>query len=188
MEKGWIYRAKSRDCKVCQLIKRCLSPTAKVRTVLIVDGYEALLRARRRKLQWDEDTRHWYSRHRWRVEGVHGEAKTQYGLRRAVRRGLVNVAIQVYMTAIVMNLSVWRRFYLTFCGLKTMCLVSNKNLRRREYSQMDIGVVVKKTDLMLYWLLDCFKRGLFQQPRCPYFARKKRFPGAWKPYFPTIWA
>jgi len=99
-----MYRAKSRDCKVCQLIKRCLSPTAKARTVLIVDGYEALLRARRRKLRWDEDTRHWYSRHRWRVEGVHGEAKTQHGLRRAVRRGLMNVAIQVYMTAIVMNL------------------------------------------------------------------------------------
>lgn len=35
-----------------------------------------------------------------------------------------------------------------------MCLVSNKNLRRIEYAQMDIGVVVKKTDLMLYWLLD----------------------------------
>lgn len=104
VEKGWIYRAHGRDCKVCQLRKRCLSPTAKVRTVLIVDGYEALLRARRRKLRWDEETRHWYSRHRWRVEGVHGEAKTQHGLRRAVRRGLMNVAIQVYMTAIVMNL------------------------------------------------------------------------------------
>jgi len=45
-----------------------------------------------------------YNRHRNLVEGVHGEAKTQHGLRRAVRRGLFNVAIQVYLTAAVMNL------------------------------------------------------------------------------------
>jgi len=38
------------------------------------------------------------------VEGPHGEAKTQHGLRRAVRRGLWNVAIQAYLTAAVMNL------------------------------------------------------------------------------------
>jgi hypothetical protein len=53
------------------------------------------------------------------VEGVHGEAKTQHGLRRAVRRGLANVAIQVYLTAAVMNLKrlaalwfvfLWQRF------------------------------------------------------------------------------
>lgn len=90
------------DCNSCQLSKRCLPPTSKVRTVCIVDGYEALLRARRKKLRWD--TRHWYNRHRWRAEGVYGEAKTQDGLRRAVRRGLMNVAIQVYLTAAVMNL------------------------------------------------------------------------------------
>ncbi len=35
---------------------------------------------------------------------MHGEAKTQHGLRRAVRRGLVNVAIQAYLTAAVINL------------------------------------------------------------------------------------
>lgn len=119
-EKGWIYRTKTRDCKVCQLSKRCLPPTAKARTVLIVDGYPALLRARRRKLRWDEETIRWYSRHRWRVEGVHGEAKTQHGLRRAVRRGLMNVAIQVYLTAVVMNLKrlatlLWQFLCLTYC-------------------------------------------------------------------------
>jgi hypothetical protein len=43
-------------------------------------------------------------RHRWQVEGVHGEAKTQHGLRRAVRRGLSNVRIQAYLTAAVINL------------------------------------------------------------------------------------
>ena len=45
-----------------------------------------------------------YNRHRWRVEGMHGEAKTQHGLRRAVRRGLSNVVIQAYLTAAVINL------------------------------------------------------------------------------------
>ena len=35
---------------------------------------------------------------------MHGEAKTQHGLRRAVRRGLANVAIQAFLTAAVINL------------------------------------------------------------------------------------
>jgi len=45
-----------------------------------------------------------YDRHRFRVEGAHGEAKTQHGLRRAIRRGLANVAIRVYLIAAVINL------------------------------------------------------------------------------------
>ncbi len=53
---------------------------------------------------WDKEIKRCYNRHRNRVEGAHGEAKTQHGLRRAVRRGLDNVAIQVYLTAAVMNL------------------------------------------------------------------------------------
>ena len=43
-------------------------------------------------------------RHHWRVEGIHGQAKGQHGLGRAARRGLANVAIQVYLTAMAMNL------------------------------------------------------------------------------------
>ena len=35
---------------------------------------------------------------------MHGEAKTQHGLRRVARRGLWDVAIQAYLTAAVMNL------------------------------------------------------------------------------------
>jgi hypothetical protein len=35
---------------------------------------------------------------------MHGEAKTQYGLSRAVRRGLDNMSIQAYLTAAVINL------------------------------------------------------------------------------------
>jgi len=73
--------------------------------VVIADGHEALLRARRDKIKgWPKGKWEAYVRHRWRVEGSHGEAKTQHCLRRAVRRGTANVAIQVYLTAAVMNL------------------------------------------------------------------------------------
>ena len=47
---------------------------------------------------------------------MHGEAKTQHGLRRAVRRGLANVAIQAYLTAAVINLKRLAAFYLRFLG------------------------------------------------------------------------
>jgi hypothetical protein len=104
-DRGRVYAARACDCKRCPLRTRCLPEDTNRRTILIVDGYEALLRARRRKARgWDEATREMYNRHRWRVEGKHGEAKERHGLRRAVRRGRAKVAIQVYLTAIVMNL------------------------------------------------------------------------------------
>jgi transposase len=102
--KGWYYRARSCDCRACPLRAQCVPPTAKVRTLMIADGYESLLRARRKRRHWSDADREHYRRHRWRVEGAHGEAKTQHGLRRATRRGLWNVAIQAYLTAAVMNL------------------------------------------------------------------------------------
>ena len=102
---GYWYRARRRDCRACPLRPRCISPTQQARTILIVDGYAALLRARRRNARgWDEQTCNKYNRHRWHVEGVHGRGKTEHGLRRAVRRGLANVAVQVYLAAAVMNL------------------------------------------------------------------------------------
>lgn len=101
---GWIYRANPKDCRGCRLRHRCISKTARARTILITDNYESLLRARRRRRDWDEKLCCLYRRHRWQIEGRHGEAKTGHGLRRAVRRGLANVAIQVYLTAAVMNL------------------------------------------------------------------------------------
>jgi hypothetical protein len=113
-EKGWVYRATTKDCGNCPLRSRCISSTAKVRIVLIIDGYESLLRARRRWQKRDEDIQDKYRRHKWRVEGIHGEAKTQHGLRRAVRRGLANVSIQVYLTAMVMNLKRLSAFLLLF--------------------------------------------------------------------------
>ena len=102
---GWTYRASRADCQACTLRKRCVSPSAQTRSVLIKDGYCALLRARRRKEKgWPEHMREAYHRHRWKIEGIYGEAKCQHGLRRAVRRGLSNMRIQAYLTAVVINL------------------------------------------------------------------------------------
>lgn len=104
---GYWYRARACDCSQCPLRKRCFSHKVHVRSILIVDHFPALLRARRRKEKgWDEQTRELYDRHRWRVEGTHGRAKAHHGLARAARRGLDNVAIQAYLTAAVMNLKV----------------------------------------------------------------------------------
>jgi transposase len=111
-EKGSTYRARNKDCKYCSLRKRCVSESARVRTIKINPGYESLLRARRRRRNPDEKFKRTYSRHRWKIEGMHGEAKTQHGLRRAVRRGLANVAIQAYLTAAVINL----KRLVTFAG------------------------------------------------------------------------
>ena len=103
-QKGWIYRARPKDCRNCHLRHRCTSKDASTRTILISHGYEALLRARRRHRMPDQEFVSTYKRHRWQVEGMHGQAKTQHGLRRAVRRGLSNVVIQAYLTAAVINL------------------------------------------------------------------------------------
>lgn len=123
---GWIHRARTKDCRDCPLRARCVPKTATARSVLIVDCYESLLRARRYRARWGPRELEHYARHRWRVEGAHGEAKTRHGLRRAVRRGLDNVAIQVYLTAAVMNLkrlakALWRRFW---------CLITSLRMRK----------------------------------------------------------
>lgn len=103
--KGTYHSARACDCRACPLRERCVPPSSKSRSVLIVEGHTALLRARRRTLRgWDETMRTHYTRHRWQVEGAHGRAKAQHGLRRAVRRGLDNVRIQAYLTAVAMNL------------------------------------------------------------------------------------
>jgi len=46
---GWLYKSGRANCRCCALCRQCLPATAKTGTILIVDGYEALLRARRRK-------------------------------------------------------------------------------------------------------------------------------------------
>jgi hypothetical protein len=130
-EKGDTYRAASQDCQQCPLRQRCFSKDARCRTILIVPGYEALLRARRKHVQGDERRKALYTRHRWRVEGVHGEAKTQHGLRRAARRGLWNVAIQAYLTAVVINLKRLAAVLLHFLRLAAPLFVVKWVLRDR---------------------------------------------------------
>jgi transposase len=129
-KQGWYYRAKSKDCRSCRLRKHCISETAASRTVLISNGYEALLRARRRHRQPDEAFVAAYKRHRWRTEGMHGEAKTRHGLRRAARRGLSNVAIQAYLTAAVINLKRLVAFLGLFFGQLRLHF-SNLRVERR---------------------------------------------------------
>ncbi|HOX40185.1 MAG TPA: transposase, partial [Candidatus Brocadiia bacterium] len=101
---GWRYKARAADCAGCPLRERCVPPSSRSRVVMITHGYESLLRARRRRSAWTGREKELYARHRWRAEGAHAEAKTRHGLKRAARRGLDNVAIQAYLTAVAMNL------------------------------------------------------------------------------------
>ena len=101
---GTWYSAASEDCQSCTLCKQCVAPTSKRRTILIRHGYDALVRARRKHGHWNLYWRQAYSQHFATVEGIHGEAKAQHGLRRAARRGLANMQIQAYLTAMAINL------------------------------------------------------------------------------------
>jgi len=101
---GWYYRSTLRTCRDCELRSRCLSPAVDRRTVVIADGFDALLRARRHRERWSVTERAIYKRHRWRIEGAHADAKGQHGLRRAVRRRRWNMAVQAYLVAAAMNL------------------------------------------------------------------------------------
>jgi transposase len=106
-----LYRASRKDCGECPLAERCLSARVRVRTVKVGEGYAALLRARRKLLRHEALDRIRLSRHRWMVEGAHGEGKEQHGLGRAVRRGHQNVRVQVFLTAAVMNLKRLARIF-----------------------------------------------------------------------------
>jgi IS5 family transposase len=98
------FRSSRRKCAQCPLRADCVMAATGVRVITIGEGYEALIRARRRHARQEPRDRILYDRHRWIVEGRHAEAKIQHGLNRAVRRGLDNVRIQAYLTAAVMNL------------------------------------------------------------------------------------
>jgi hypothetical protein len=101
---GWYYRSSLHTCRGCSLRSRCLSPAVERRTVVIADGFDALLRVRRHRERWSDAKRSIYKRHRWRIQGAHADAKGQRGLRRAIRRGLWNMAVQSNLTAAAMNL------------------------------------------------------------------------------------
>ena len=98
------YRARVADCEPCRLRAICFGSTMRRRAILLHKDHPALLRARRKRARWGSRERALYHRHRGRVEGVHGEAKTWHGLARAIRRGLANMQIQAFLTAAVINL------------------------------------------------------------------------------------
>lgn len=105
--RGRHFKSRRTDCAKCRLVSQCLGTNRqRYKTIKFGHGYAALLRSRRRYFGagWSDDDNRRYTRHRHRVEGLHGEAKECHGLRRAVRRGLWTVAIQVYLTAAVINL------------------------------------------------------------------------------------
>ena len=64
----------------------------------------AVLPARRKRQAWGQRENRLYARHRWRVEGAHGLAKTLDGMSRATRRGLEHMKIQALLTATAINL------------------------------------------------------------------------------------
>jgi IS5 family transposase len=74
------------------------------RVILLHKDHPTLLRARRTCARGGPRKRGRYSRHRCRIERVHGEAKTWHGLARAIRRGLHNRQIQAFLTAAVSTL------------------------------------------------------------------------------------
>jgi IS5 family transposase len=101
---GRWYRARVKECQACSLRSRCIPGADAARRVHLSTHHSAIVRARRRRLAWSDRDRALYARHRWRVEGIHGEAKTQHGLARAIRRGLQNMTIQALLTATTINL------------------------------------------------------------------------------------
>ena len=104
VEHGRFFYSKAKDCRSCSMRGDCLSPGRVNKAVVVSDEHSALVRARRRRDRWpDEDVR-LYQRHRWRSEGFHGEAKCWHGLARAIRRGLQNMRVQAFLTAMAVNL------------------------------------------------------------------------------------
>ena len=104
VEHGRFFYSKAKDCRNCPMREDCLSPGRVNKAVVVSDDHSALLRARRRKERWSEEDASLYQRHRWRSEGFHGEAKCWHGLSRAIRRGLRNMRIQSFLTAMAVNL------------------------------------------------------------------------------------
>ena len=104
IEHGRFFYSKSKDCRSCPMRNDCLSPGRVNKAVVVSDDHPALLRARRRKDRWSEEDARLHQRHRWRSEGFHGEAKCWHGLARAIRRGLQNMRVQSFLTAMAVNL------------------------------------------------------------------------------------
>jgi transposase len=132
---GRFFYSKARDCARCPLRAQCLSKGRVNKAIVLSNDYPALLRARRRREKWTEEDRRLYRRHRWRSEGLHGEAKTWHGLARAVRRGLANMKIQAYLTAAAINL---KRLATAFLALLLRWLGHSRSSGSRRSAGFDV--------------------------------------------------
>jgi transposase len=121
VEHGRFFYSKAKDCRSCPMRGDCLSPGRVNKAVVVSDDHPALVRARRRKERWSDEDARFYQRHRWRSEGFHGEAKCWHGLARAIRRGLQNMRVQAFLTAMAVNLkrlaAALALFFAVWCGL-----------------------------------------------------------------------
>ena len=126
-ERGRYYGSRTRDCAGCALKSDCLSKSQTSKAVRIPQAYPALLRARRRHARWGSEERRLWRRHMGRSEGYDAEAKSRHGLGRAVRRGLANVRVQAYLTAMAVNL---KRLAAAFAA-RLFALVRAEFARRR---------------------------------------------------------
>ncbi len=99
-----IYAIDPKICGNCDLKEKCFGKN-KTKSITILDGHEALARARRKKATgWTKEEKKMYKRHWTYVEGVHGEMKEQHCMRRANLRGLEKVSIQGYLAACAVNI------------------------------------------------------------------------------------
>ena len=95
-EDGYVYYFSSRFCRQCDEKKEC--PCNKERPTLYVSQSHLLY------LKTDPEERKKALKKRRRIEAKFGQAKKHHAMARARYRGRWRVAIQVFMTFIVMNL------------------------------------------------------------------------------------
>jgi len=105
-EKGIMkrYRIVGGHCKHCSLRATCLPDAQKNRARFV---YRSLHQSHIDRIRRRQSTRHFKSKlteRAWKVEGLFGEAKDNHCLRRTKYRGLANVQIQFYLTALSKNL------------------------------------------------------------------------------------
>ncbi|TGN73352.1 hypothetical protein EOW77_0035240 [Bradyrhizobium yuanmingense] len=139
VKRGRFFYSKAKDCARGPLKGDCLSKgrglTKRSLSVTIVLHCSAPADVASDRARQD---RRLYQRHRWRSEGFHGEAKTRHGLASAIRRGLANMKIQAYLTAVAINLKGWQPLSFRFFALDRL-----PSTRRSPASRRVLGFDVK---------------------------------------------
>ncbi|MCB1858322.1 MAG: transposase [Gammaproteobacteria bacterium] len=98
------YRILGGHCKICSLRSTCLPGSQKNRARFV---YRSLHQSHIDKVRRRQSTRLFkikLTERVWKIEGLFGEAKDNHCLRRTKCRGMVNVQIQFYLTALTQNL------------------------------------------------------------------------------------